>query len=128
MLQAVAQDGLTPLSSASFCGHAPEVRRLLTEPDVDPNRRDSQGRSPLALAAEEGHSVTMFEFLSFDVVKLGDSDSSGNTPLSSAAANGHLDVVKQLLTQVSGLTQWARVEEPPWLARPGHRGRELGNS
>ena len=49
---AVPQDGVTPLHTACFMGHAAAAQLLLAAANVDPNARTAAGATPLLLACQ----------------------------------------------------------------------------
>ncbi|KAF4947092.1 hypothetical protein FGADI_10722 [Fusarium gaditjirri] len=71
------------------------LRRLLADPRIDPNSRDSEGYSLLYYAAEIGATGLVELMLENSKIDMGFEDS--NAPLAVAAQWGHVGVVKAFL-------------------------------
>ncbi|KAL7802906.1 ankyrin repeat-containing domain protein [Trichoderma afarasin] len=94
-VNAVDQNGYSPLISASESGHF-EVAKLLIEHGATINVRDSKGATPLFKAAASG----FVELVQLLIDKGADIEARGNsnkTPLLAAASTGYADVVRLLL-------------------------------
>ena len=91
--------GWTPLALAAANGHVEVVELLLTQYDVDANRKVDWGRTPLSVAAEKGHETVVKLLLERKDIEADAKDLFGQTPLSFAAEKGHETVVKLLLAR-----------------------------
>jgi ankyrin repeat domain-containing protein 50 len=99
-MDAMDEDGRTPLLWAATKGYAAAVELLLDSGRVDAgtNARDKDGRTLLLWAAAKGHEAVVKLLLDSGKVDADAKDSEhGRTPLSWAATNGHEAVVKLLL-------------------------------
>jgi cytohesin len=83
------------LNAAATAGDLAEVKRLVIDCGIDPNK-GVNGRTPLREAAAWGHPEVV-EFLLEHGADPNIQDNNGGTPLHVAAWNGHREVVELLL-------------------------------
>ena len=91
-----ADDGSTPLYSASWNGHN-AVHRLL-EAGTDIHTKNKDGWTPLHWASEYGHDAVVQSLLKAGA-DINAKDKDGGTPLHRASGNGH-DGVASILSQL----------------------------
>jgi ankyrin repeat protein len=96
-VNAVDDDGSTPLIIASQEGHTNIVAILLGTPGIQINQADNGGASPLFFASQYGHTDIVTILLGTPGIQINQPDNDGTTPLYMAAQNGHLDIVKVLI-------------------------------
>lgn len=88
------------LSWAARNGMTAVVRSLLTDPDVDPNRKDNiTGCTPLSYAVECGRLRIVSDLLALKSIDPNTQDRRGQTPLLKAAKRGETGVVRLLLAK-----------------------------
>ena len=91
-----ANDGRTPLFTASYQGHVEVVKLLLAAPGIDVNQANNNGFTPLYNASQEGH-VEVVKLLLAVGADVNKASKGGWTPLYMASRNGHAEIVKLLL-------------------------------
>ena len=96
-LDAVDDDGRTPLTWAAYNGHERVVKALLATTKVDVNSKDKYGWTPLHWAAYNGHERVVKALLATEQIDPNSKDDTGWTPLYRAASKGYEGVVKALL-------------------------------
>ncbi len=96
-VNAVDQDGDTPLHDAACNGHEDAVDALLAKDGVNVNAADTDGNTPLHVAVRLGHVGVVNALLAKNGVDVNAADSDGNTPLHYAACYGHKDMVNAFL-------------------------------
>ncbi len=94
-VNAVAQDGLTPLHMASQQGHAETVIQLLRG-KADPGVKDRQGRTALHLAASSRRGNCVVDLLLSAKANPNSTDNEKKTALHLAAMEGNVDAVTSL--------------------------------
>lgn len=85
------------LIEAAKRGDSIEVRRILNEPDIDPNMRDEDGSTALHHATYKGHGHIVELLLTNDKTDPNVKDKYGRAPLFMAALRGHAQIVELLL-------------------------------
>ncbi|KAJ6439239.1 hypothetical protein O9K51_08651 [Purpureocillium lavendulum] len=136
-IDAVEEDGRTPLSYAAEAGHDAFVRLLLDERAAI-NAADMDGRTPLSHAAERGHKAVAQLLLDRCAARAGHdalmqlllergaaidaADKDGRTSLWLAAGTGHSAVVRLLLGQGAAINTADKDGRTPLshAARTGH--------
>jgi len=94
-VNAMFDDGTTPLYLAAQNGHAAAVQILLDN-EASPNIGRNDGATPLLIASGKGHLEVVKKLLTSNIdVNL--AKSSGSTPLYVAAQNGYLEIVTELV-------------------------------
>ena len=97
-INAVDEDGDTPLNWAASNGHSECVKLLLAAPGIDVNKTNEYyGGTPLNRAAFNGRSECVKLLLAAPGINVNKADMHGNTPLYWAAYKGHSACVKLLL-------------------------------
>jgi hypothetical protein len=90
-----SNNGMTPISWASFKGHL-EVVQALVAAGADVNKASNNGMTPISRASCNGHLMVVQALIAAgaDVNK---ADNGDSTPISRASCNGHLMVVQALI-------------------------------
>jgi ankyrin repeat protein len=96
-VEAMEDNGRTPLSWAASQGAEQIVRLLLERQDVDPDSRDKYNRTPLSYAAGSGCVEIVQLLLQHSGVQPNLKNINDRTPLSYAASNGSMATFKLLL-------------------------------
>ena len=96
-LDALDNEGRTPLSWAATIGHEGIVKALLATGKVYVDSRDFYGRTPLSSAAFGGYDGVAKALLATGKVDVDSKDKIGQTPLRRSVMYGHERVVKALL-------------------------------
>jgi len=97
-LSYVDDNGVTPLTQASYLGHVPIVKALLDK-NADVNVANNEGINPLIAASSEGFE----EVLDLLLVKspgadyVNSKDKDGTNALMAASVRGHKNIVDRLL-------------------------------
>ena len=94
-VNAIGEDGDTPLHQAAAMGHLDTVDSLLAA-GAEVDARDCCGSTPLHKAAERGY-LAVVKFLINQGAEVNVANDLRSTPLHEAAANGHLATVEALL-------------------------------
>lgn len=100
-IQAVDNDGATPLHYAAYLAHA-QIAKLLLQNGAHVDAKNVKGETPLHEVAghlhREGDEATIGILLDARA-SLGVQDNDGATPLHNAAVGGHYEAAKMLLDQ-----------------------------
>lgn len=97
-MDALSQNGSTPLLIAAREGH-PEVIRAMLRYGADPSDGGDKGISPLLMAAAEGHLEVVRLLLSYGANANEPALIEGRTPLHEAAGSGHFEVCRVLIEE-----------------------------
>ena len=100
-----AEDGDTPLFSASYHGHRKIVKYLLEKQNANPNIADNEGRTPLMCASQEGHQEIAEMLLSHEALVNVREKRAGSTALNYASHNGNIHVVEMLVNCNANIDQ-----------------------
>ncbi|KAH9963432.1 hypothetical protein BGW80DRAFT_850444 [Lactifluus volemus] len=98
-LNAVGENGQTPLHVASRMGYLDVVRALLDR-GADVNAQENNKQTPLHLASREGHFKVACVLLEYDADP-NSLDASDLSPLHCASQAGHLEVSQVLLEEMA---------------------------
>jgi ankyrin repeat protein len=105
-VEAIDNEGLTPLNFAVLNGPFSSVKYLVQEFKASPNIPNNQGRPPLFSAVTRTEdAIPMLQFLLENKADRAACDIAGNSILHHAAAMGHPNVIKFLLEQKLNLRQ-----------------------
>ncbi|MDO5465348.1 MAG: ankyrin repeat domain-containing protein, partial [Akkermansia sp.] len=96
-VNAINNDGMTPLCNAAYYGRVECVRLLLAASGIDVNKSPGNGKSPLYWAAYKDSTECVSLLLAAPGIEVNKVDDSGNAPLHMAAFYGHVDCVRLLL-------------------------------
>ena len=88
----------TFLCHATYTGHTPVVRELLTRPGIDVNLAHWQGATPFYLAVQQGHIEAVKLLMSTPGVDLNLGNRHGATPLYIATVMNRVEIVRLLLS------------------------------
>lgn len=92
------EDGQTPLSAAAAEGQERALEILLSQPNIDLDKKDSKGQTALHRASERDQTKCIKLLLGHTPPATNDiADPDGNTALHSAAAKGNKIAVRMLL-------------------------------
>ena len=104
----VGANGSSSLINAVKNGHTESAKVLLSNPKVNVNQTDRDGRTALSFAAKRG-SVEMTSMLLERGAYLNLADQNGDTPLMKAVKNGSLGTVKALLARFADVDAKGKV-------------------
>lgn len=113
-IQAVDNDGATPLHYAAYIAHAP-IAEILLENGALVDVKNAKGQTPLHEVSghlhREGDEATM-EVLIDEGASLDARDNDGATPLHAASIGGHCEAVKLLLDRGADIQALAQQLTP----------------
>ena len=100
-----AEDGDTPLFSASYHGHKNIVKYLLEKQNANPNIADNEGQTPLMCASHKGHQEIAEMLLSHEALVNVREKRAGSTALKYASRNGNIHIVEMLVNHNANIDQ-----------------------